>query len=503
MLTVGSLFAGVGGFDLGFESAGCRVIWQCERDERARKVLQARWPEIPCYDDVTTMLSHNPARPDIIVGGFPCQDVSVAGKRAGLAGERTGLFFAAMDVVKALRPDWVVLENVAGLLTSRGGRDFHAVLAELAKRGFLDRAYRVLDSRYFGVAQRRRRVFIVGRAGAEYGRAGAVLLESASGSRDSAPGGETGARVAATLRGRSSRAGVNPPGRGGEDDANLVTAFNWQTGGDCRYGFGDTTTGLSTQQTPAVFYNVASTLQSYSGRQQGHSSPRADCRQVVAPSLTTSQERNEITNEIKVPSELGVRRLTPLECERLQGFPDGFTCLCGAADEYRALLQVVRDTARAEGLREWQTRGAVDAAKAAVLQLSMCEAGTGQSRGGDPGFWQEARTAALSAAALRGVWPEGAAAPPGWQHAEQLSGEHPIPVRVVPREGALENGHVCAASESAASDGDLRLEGLTALCVCPDSPRYKQMGNAVTVNVIEWIATRLIAASESARENAS
>ena len=172
-LTVGSLFSGVGGFDLGFERAGMNVRWQCEIDKAARGVLRRHWPEVTLYEDVRNV-GNETASVDVVMGGFPCQDVSVAGRRAGLAGERSGLWFEFARVLSDVVPQWVVVENVPGLLTSNGGDDFAAILHGLVERGYRC-AWRVLDSQYFGVPQRRRRLFIVGHLGD--GRAAHVLFE--------------------------------------------------------------------------------------------------------------------------------------------------------------------------------------------------------------------------------------------------------------------------------------------------------------------------------------
>ena len=157
--TVGSLFAGIGGFDLGFEQAGFKTAWQVEINPVCRTVLTNRFPHAVQHEDVQTCL---PAlsRVDVVVVGFPCQDVSAMGKRRGLAGSRTGLFFDAMHIVQTLQPRWLVLENVPGLLTSNDGRDFQTVLETLAECGYVG-YWRVLDSRYFGVPTKRRRVFVV------------------------------------------------------------------------------------------------------------------------------------------------------------------------------------------------------------------------------------------------------------------------------------------------------------------------------------------------------
>ena len=161
-----SLFAGVGGFDLGLERAGHECIAQVEIDKHCRSVLDKHWPDVPKHDDVRTAIEFANTiglvgRTDLVCGGFPCQDVSVAGKRAGLAGERTGLFWDALAFATHVQAKWIVLENVPGLLTSNQGRDFGTIALALADAGYGYLEWRVLDSQFFGVPQRRRRVFIV------------------------------------------------------------------------------------------------------------------------------------------------------------------------------------------------------------------------------------------------------------------------------------------------------------------------------------------------------
>lgn len=158
--TVGSLFAGIGGFDLGFEQAGYTTAWQVEIEPDLREVLALRFPHAQQLADVREVGAHNLSPVDVLIGGFPCQDVSSMGARAGLAGKRTGLFWEVCRIVEEIRPQWLVLENVVGLLTSNGGQDFGIVLQALADRGYVG-CWRVLDAQYFGVAQRRRRVFLV------------------------------------------------------------------------------------------------------------------------------------------------------------------------------------------------------------------------------------------------------------------------------------------------------------------------------------------------------
>lgn len=164
--SVGSLFAGIGGFDLGFEQAGFNTAWQVEIDPTCRAVLARHFPHARRYDDVRSVGAHNLTAVDVVTAGFPCQDVSAAGKRAGLAGARTGLFWEVCRIVEEIRPQWLVLENVVGLLNSNAGKDFGTVIQALAQRGYVG-CWRVLDSQYFGVAQGRRRVFLVAGLGTQ------------------------------------------------------------------------------------------------------------------------------------------------------------------------------------------------------------------------------------------------------------------------------------------------------------------------------------------------
>lgn len=388
-MTVGSLFAGIGGFDLGFKRAGFEIKWQVEIDPFCRRVLTHRFSGTQHHEDVQQVGAHNLETVDVIVGGFPCQDLSVAGAREGLAGERSGLFWQMRRIANEMIPKglrWMVIENVPGLLTSAEGRDFHTVLSALADCG-LRRSYRILDSRFFRVAQRRRRVFVVCGARDAGERARTVLFESASSAVRAEAREEAGTGVAATLRGRSARRGVNEPGRGGEDDSNLVAigvhanqrgelrtsaiagslnasksgkqfegiaqAFDWQSSGSkARLNIGDKPSALQANQTPAVIVAkplkcggndrhdeshetyIASPLTASAGH-HGHSSPRGDGRDnlvaEVANTLLSPNggQRTDDLNNTFTPTRYGVRRLTPLECERVQGFPDGWTCLCG------------------------------------------------------------------------------------------------------------------------------------------------------------------------------
>jgi len=201
-----SLFAGVGGFDIGLTRAGHTCIGQVEIDKHARTILEKQFPNVAKHDDVTTAKEWADnvgitGNVDLVAGGFPCQDLSVAGKRAGLAGGRSGLFFDALAFATHTQAKTVLLENVPGLLSSNSGRDFGVLLTCLADAGFSNIEWRVLDSQFFGVPQRRRRVFIVASVGTEPFRQ--ILSECESRTGDFASGNESGQDFAETVADRA------------------------------------------------------------------------------------------------------------------------------------------------------------------------------------------------------------------------------------------------------------------------------------------------------------
>lgn len=161
-LTVGSLFAGIGGFDLAAERAGLTVKWQVDIDPFCQKVLEKHWPHVKRYGDIRRV--RYPAPVDIICGGFPCQDISVAGRGAGLAGKRSGLWSEMLRIVRAVRPRYVVVENVAALLA----RGLGTVLGDLASIGY-DAEWDCIPASAVGAPHRRDRVWIVADADSERG----------------------------------------------------------------------------------------------------------------------------------------------------------------------------------------------------------------------------------------------------------------------------------------------------------------------------------------------
>lgn len=260
-IRLASFFAGIGGFDLGFELAGLETVWQCEINSFCREILEQHWPHVARASDIREVAPDGIPEAEVWAGGFPCQDVSLArmGPRRGLRGRESGLFFPFADLIDARRPPVVVLENVAALLSSHEGRDFALVLRTLADFGY-DVAWRVLDSRYFGVPQSRSRVFVVGSLGGA-ASAGSVLFERECGDRHSE--------------------------KGRQDGKKTVSPFAVRVGNP-KQGF---------------VKKIAHCLYAESARHTG-----------------TDWSRNYVSYP-----DGRVRRLTPLETERLQGFPDDWT----------------------------------------------------------------------------------------------------------------------------------------------------------------------------------
>lgn len=413
-MTFGSLFAGIGGFDLGLERAGLRCAWQVEINPQCRKLLAAKFPRAARHDDVRTVGAHNLAPVDVICGGFPCQDLSIAGRRAGLAGSRSGLFYELTRITHELQAAFLLWENVPGLLTSDRGRDFMRVLVELVRIGYHG-AWRVLDAQYFGVAQRRRRVFGLFARGDTGAERCAEILSLAEGVRGHpAPRRQAWQKPASTLT-RSALCGGSPCGGDGRDgllisgtlaggarkksgystDNIPLTCHTLSAGRDgyndgsdqiyipivspalkARDGKGPSSDGDgdgaplicafdATQITsktnrsrprapvPVIAFSskdhgadageLASTPRAMAHRD---SHPNGGGQLAIAQTLTAEMYRSggaTAGNNIGVRNVLlpAVRRLTPRECERLQGFPDDWTAGFVDATRYRMLGNAV------------------------------------------------------------------------------------------------------------------------------------------------------------------
>jgi len=384
------------------------LVLACEIEPACRRVILHHRPGVRLVKDVRGLHCARDEA-DVITFGSPCQDLSVAGRREGLAGERSGLFFHAVRILEAVRPRWFIFENVPGLLSSNGGRDMGTVLGEFSRLGYWW-AYRVLDAQYFGVPQRRRRVFVVGHSGDGAGPL-SVLFEPESVCGDPPPSREKGESVTSAITG-----GL---GSGGPDDNQAQAGHLLASGGNntsgpidvatacrakggsgrqdfesetfiaCRnsgrgYWTEDGSAGALGPQARGVHETnlIAHTLRAthdagedgtgrgtpivpvaFHATQDPISGDVAPCMGGTDGSIAIAFEprcaRNgrgmpsEIVNALK--SEAGktgkgdaapctiqgmqVRRLTPLECLRLQGFPDSWLDGLGLSDsaKYRMI----------------------------------------------------------------------------------------------------------------------------------------------------------------------
>jgi len=354
-----SLFTGIGGFDLGFERAGINVSAMCESDAPARNVLSKHWPDVPIFDDVKDIDGKQFGAIDVISGGFPCQDISLAGKRKGLAGKRSGLWWEFHRIISEAEPKWVVIENVAGLMSSGGRRDLGAIIGSLGELGYLG-GYRVLDARYFGVAQRRRRMFIVASFGNDGG--GKVLFEPESLPGDLEKSRQAWEKVAGTLRSGSKRSGSRTDELDGHGSHVLVDKINSvqfasPIGAEPDLDLDLMPVAIAENQRSEVIYTDLPTVNTGGGKPgQGYPAVLDFQAYSVTPksgggnelrvseieqsnSLTAIGQHHDRGKKILDISNLRVRRITPTECERLMGFPDNWTAVGGDGKQ-------ISDTAR-------------------------------------------------------------------------------------------------------------------------------------------------------------
>ena len=420
-LTAVSLFAGVGGFDLALERSGVKVVASVEIDPKASAILAKQFPNSKLFNDVKGVTGEQliaagfDARNGIITGGFPCQDLSMAGKRAGLGGARSGLFWEICRLLDETKAQYFILENVPGLLSSNKGKDMAAVLEALVERRYRV-AYRVLDAQYFGVPQRRRRVFIVGCLGNSGGSPEQILaiaegrsryLEASKQKREGitrkitkgfrssewwngndvadtltvssneqrmpdknkmqmivfSPHREDGARVnenvVNTLLSSMGTGGNNMPmvypmhgAMIGAQDHNGPDGSGFLGENDPSY----TLTASSQNRHGVAIIHNPSTFANYSEQEivgtlragmptgseplvQAYKKNIAEKDEEqwtetdVSRNISVYDNNHEARVTVLAETNSVVRRLTPLECERLQGFPDEWTS--GQADQHR------------------------------------------------------------------------------------------------------------------------------------------------------------------------
>lgn len=399
----GSVCSGIEAASCAWEPLGWSPAWFSEISPFPSRVLAHHHPKVPNHGSLVGLadrLGGDDRHIDVLVGGTPCQSFSIAGLRGGLADGRGNLALEFARLAQALRPRWLLWENVPGVLSSAGGRDFGSILGALVELGY-GCAWRVLDARFYGVPQRRRRVFLVGHLGAA-APAGAVLFEPEGVRRNHPTRGEAGQDVAGTLGGGSGGRGWAPdtermtfiPGTArclttsngridAETETFIVASFDptQVTSPGNRSSCDPSTAPLAkTARPPHIAFNARQGPLTYgdgcgpldtdgstyavcvTGEQThalrsvgadasedgtGRGTPITVARSVALRGRdggSTAELGGEQANALRSASggasapmvlTSSVRRLTPRECERLQGFPDDYTAIPKSSDGAR------------------------------------------------------------------------------------------------------------------------------------------------------------------------
>jgi DNA (cytosine-5)-methyltransferase 1 len=296
-----SVCSGIEAATVAWHPLGWEPVAFSDIDPFSSAVLDHHYPHVTNLGDMTQFEEWNLEPIDLLVGGTPCQSFSVAGLQKGLADPRGSLMLTYLAIAQRYRPRWLVWENVPGVLSSSGGRDFGTFLWALGKLGY-GFAYRVLDAQWFGVAQRRRRVFVVAHLG-DWRPAAAVLFERESVCRDTPPSRETGKE---TTGDAEEGVGISQP----YAIANCLT----------RRMYKGINTTLDEGQTPVLVRQVHYRK---SRRAQSTEDHETWVEDEVTNTLNTFDVGDVRATDVVATTR--VRRLTPVECERLQGFPDGYT----------------------------------------------------------------------------------------------------------------------------------------------------------------------------------
>ncbi len=371
----GSVCSGIEAASVAWNPLGWEAAWFAEIEPFPCSVLAHHYPNVPNLGDMTKFKDWPDAAIDLLCGGTPCQSFSVAGLRKGLADPRGNLMLTFGAIAARYRPQWLVWENVPGVLSSNRGADFGAFLGMLGELGY-GFAYRVLDAQYFGVAQRRRRVFVVACLG-DWRSAAAVLFERHSVSGHPAPRREAGQRVANALTDRADRGGTNSEGQrlipelaacvttgtgqrydtDTDTDTILPVAYAIQhaqigrkdeagpQGKGWQEGVAFTQDSRSTADVVALAFDTTQVTSALNRSQPKLGDP---CHPLAAgahpPAVAFNWQAGGTQTTLgydadahisgalgvgQTPAIAGmqVRRLTPRECERLQGFPDDYTLI--------------------------------------------------------------------------------------------------------------------------------------------------------------------------------
>ncbi len=353
----GSVCSGIEAVTVAWESVGFQPAWFAEIDPFCAALLAHRYPGVENLGDFTAIQdTRSPI--DILAGGTPCQSFSIAGRRGGLEDARGNLAIEFCRLAGRLRPRWIVWENVPGVLSSHGGRDFGSIIGALAKLGY-GCAWRVLDAQFLGVPQRRRRVFVVGHLG-DWRRAAAVLLEREGLCRDTPARRKAREEVAGSLGGGTGERGwcndldrsgafvsmsLNAKGGSGRLDGESETFVAHTLRGDGCDASEDGT-GRGTPLVPIAFSSKDSGAdagpRAPTLRAMPHDRSHANAGGQVAVCVQEGQtgvREYDTAGTIRsdapgtqsggslIRQRMAVRRLTPRECERLQGMPDDYTLI--------------------------------------------------------------------------------------------------------------------------------------------------------------------------------
>jgi DNA (cytosine-5)-methyltransferase 1 len=337
-----SLFAGIGGFDLAFHNSNHTTVGACEIDDHARSIFRKHFPKVPIWEDATRIKPAELPDFDILSAGFPCQSFSIAGQRRGFDDTRGSLFFEIARIAKEKKPPYLLLENVKGLLSHDKGQTFRTILATLDEMGY-DAEWQVLNSRYF-VPQNRERIFIIGYLRGT-SRRKILPLGSLSKKTNAKPLKQIGN---IDTKGHNSLWGrvydpegiapniiANGGGMGAKTGLYAVTkdhnklreTQNESLAIDANYFKGPDNHG---QRTLIAW--------SKSRRDWGTESR---IKIGEANTLTTGEGGKAQSSQTFVHQDQRIRRLTPVECERLQGFPDGYTAGISDTQRYKCLGNAV------------------------------------------------------------------------------------------------------------------------------------------------------------------
>lgn len=375
MLTLGSLFDGIGGWLLAAQHAGIKPLWRCEIDEYPRAVSEYHFHDVDSYGDIRKIRGNKIAPVDIICAGSPCQNLSMAGNRKGLQGSESSLFYESIRILKEMRnvtngkyPRFFVWENVTGAFSSNHGNDFRAVLSEIGqtkipmpKSGrwatcgmvrvpLCDIAWRTLDAQYWGVPQRRRRIFLVADF-AESNRCAAEILfveqgmsgdldESSGKEQNPSDGIETGTSGTGDVKTCSAQSYTEI--KESNSAATLRASVSMRKTYDVRFSY--LTTNKASARYTVYETDKSRTLNTQASDPAGQQGGVAIVENIEMYDMAHADEvmrpmHNDKVNTLN--SRIGtvgnqvpvlhnkeicrVRRLTPTECERLQGLPDGYT----------------------------------------------------------------------------------------------------------------------------------------------------------------------------------